>query len=389
MKTLILFFGFFLGIVLLSKFYCDFQVLSYLRIRKTCLLRSSNRTKNVFAIDLPEILVYKKVETAAYKSLSLYRPLLVSRIGGSSTAVKDQLDDDDPIVLRLEESAKAAKIASCLNGVEERLGPFFYGLCFFNILRNLEYHPNYQEKYLVKLLQVPKQDVIYVLVRGPKISIKPSINPRNKTLYGKHVPLAMVDAEYFKYFQDGVLSFSKLLKKEAEAIPFERYQLRFIGHGVGGVLAMFAALYLKRIKSMPKPKKLEVYTFGQPRMGNKLFALYVNRFLPGSVYRVTNMNDFVPKLLKSNTWYHHSTEYWINQRDCDCSASKEISRTEVYRCYGMRQYEDEHIEPTLCNADSEGTEESSIQAHFGPYFNYDGKSGQETIMANCPPLPID
>ncbi|KAG9293813.1 hypothetical protein G9A89_019151 [Geosiphon pyriformis] len=105
-----------------------------------------------------------------------------------------------------------------------------------------------------------------------------------------------------------------------------------LGHGVGGVYAIFAMLeFLKIRQDIP----LYVYTFGQPRFGNINFARYLNelkRLRKLHIYRVTHTDDKVPSLpatgLHGEEYFHSVTEVWISTEDCDCDSAS------IYFCYG-------------------------------------------------------
>jgi triacylglycerol lipase len=72
--------------------------------------------------------------------------------------------------------------------------------------------------------------------------------------------------------------------------------LWFTGHSQGGALAMLAARQSVEMGVIPQG----VYTFGQPKVGDLLFASNYEAMLPGKTYRVYNEGDSVvdnpPKL---------------------------------------------------------------------------------------------
>ncbi len=63
------------------------------------------------------------------------------------------------------------------------------------------------------------------------------------------------------------------------------------GHSLGGALAILAALELRWQQLTPAM----VVTFGQPRVGNNLFAQFYNAQLREITWRVVNQNDVVPR----------------------------------------------------------------------------------------------
>ncbi|CAN6467684.1 unnamed protein product [Victoria cruziana] len=78
------------------------------------------------------------------------------------------------------------------------------------------------------------------------------------------------------------------------------------GHSMGGAMAAFCALDLKVNYGADIT---QVITFGQPRIGNSVFASYFNEHIP-SAFRIINDHDMVPHLPPYYTYfprktYHH------------------------------------------------------------------------------------
>lgn len=85
-----------------------------------------------------------------------------------------------------------------------------------------------------------------------------------------------------------------------------------VGHSLGGALTTFCALQLKG--SIPGIV-LQVYSYGEPRVGSSLYANFVdNQLGTGNIFRTTHTTDAVPQLIpKTYVYQHHSTEYFIYQ----------------------------------------------------------------------------
>ena len=90
---------------------------------------------------------------------------------------------------------------------------------------------------------------------------------------------------------------------------FQPKSILVTGHSLGGVLATLAAIDIK--KSTGFLGKMQLYTFGQPRVGNAQFADYVTQIIPDDYYRVIHFTDPVPDLPSQLMGFKHSgTEIW-------------------------------------------------------------------------------
>ncbi|KJZ79344.1 hypothetical protein HIM_01495 [Hirsutella minnesotensis 3608] len=100
----------------------------------------------------------------------------------------------------------------------------------------------------------------------------------------------------------------------------EGYTTAISGHSLGGAIASLAYTSLKG-----GPFRMaEVYTYGQPRVGNAAFAKFVDGLsgataqAPGAYFRVTHADDGVPNLPPRFMNYVHSrTEYWESASAAD------------------------------------------------------------------------
>ena len=75
------------------------------------------------------------------------------------------------------------------------------------------------------------------------------------------------------------------------------------GHGSGGALAILAAADLANSHAIDA-----VYTFGQPRVGNKAFSTWYPTVVPNT-FRVIHYADLIPHLPPTTFlgFYHSST----------------------------------------------------------------------------------
>jgi hypothetical protein len=116
---------------------------------------------------------------------------------------------------------------------------------------------------------------------------------------------------------------------------YPTYDLTLVGHSLGGAVAAFAGLEM-----LARGLNPTITTFGEPRIGNKALADYVNiRFnlssnsttgLDTKLYRrVTHLSDPVP-LLPLDEWGYepHAGEIFISNPD----VPPEVA--DIYHCHG-------------------------------------------------------
>ncbi|KKA27795.1 hypothetical protein TD95_003567 [Thielaviopsis punctulata] len=138
----------------------------------------------------------------------------------------------------------------------------------------------------------------------------------------------------------------------AATAEFPSYKIIVTGHSLGGAMATLATAYLRNAFY-----KLDLYTYGSPRVGNLMFVQLVTNQL-GSENRVTKLDDPVPRLPPIFTGYYHtSPEYWIDEGADD---SVNTTASEITMCDGYAN--------TNCNGGQLGL---SIDAHL-TYFQHTG-----------------
>lgn len=91
------------------------------------------------------------------------------------------------------------------------------------------------------------------------------------------------------------------------------YQTIVTGHSLGGALANLCAANLKNISG---DSPISLYTYGSPRVGNRAFASYIEQEFGWNNFRVTHLNDPVPR--QPAGWLgfvHPGPEYHITAPD--------------------------------------------------------------------------
>ncbi|MDB6109779.1 MAG: lipase, class 3 [Pedosphaera sp.] len=112
---------------------------------------------------------------------------------------------------------------------------------------------------------------------------------RRSDVYGFHTGIYEALASVFEPLQNHIL-----------ALPPK--PMFITGHSLGGGEAMlFAFRWI-----MPGAPIQGVYTFGQPRIGNRAFAAAYNRDYRDRTFRFVNGEDIVPRLPGWLMGYHHA-----------------------------------------------------------------------------------
>lgn len=138
-------------------------------------------------------------------------------------------------------------------------------------------------------------------------------------------------AGFYKAWQSVANKTEAALTKYLKKYP--DYSITVTGHSLGGAIAGQAYPGLKSAGFNVG----KAYTFGQPRLGNKAFADFVDKLSGtteehiGDYYRTTHSFDGVPQLPNQNMGFHHSrTEFW--ERD---NKAGNQSAAKTYRCFGQ------------------------------------------------------
>ncbi|KAG9293387.1 hypothetical protein G9A89_003824 [Geosiphon pyriformis] len=233
---------------------------------------------------------------------------------------------------RLETAAQFASAAYCLSHEPDKLSQGVY--VGFYPVENVLYIAFHHTRSRWRVL--PKELIQYQ--NEPKARV-------DKELYNKYETFKQKLVNKFLNFWGAGKNINKII---------------FVGHYLGGVLAVFAALDFKRVqkdsqsklvikglkKNRPFPHypDIQVLTFGSPRFGDWEFSNFVNKELNQieiqnnliqKVWRITYQDDYIPQFpsQKGNTTYfHHTVEIWIGN-NCDCKLGKE----EIYECIGVRK----------------------------------------------------
>lgn len=118
-------------------------------------------------------------------------------------------------------------------------------------------------------------------------------------------------------------SLARSIKKDLESIGCGKTMpLLIVGHSLGGCLTMLALFRLRAAGF----NVVKGYTFGQPRVGDSVFARAFEAALAGvQVYRVTNRDDPVPHVYLRGPFQHVGTEvyYWDEAAHQTCTGNED------------------------------------------------------------------
>ncbi|CAL1413304.1 unnamed protein product [Linum trigynum] len=127
------------------------------------------------------------------------------------------------------------------------------------------------------------------------------------------MPDAMVHHGFYSAYHNtsirsGIL---KAIKKAKQY--YGELDIMLTGHSMGGAIAAFCALDLVVNR---EAENVQLMTFGQPRIGNAVFATYYQELVPNAI-RVVNGRDIVPHLppyysiFPTKTYHHFAREVWL------------------------------------------------------------------------------
>ena len=86
------------------------------------------------------------------------------------------------------------------------------------------------------------------------------------------------------------------------------YTIVITGHSLGAAIAAIAAVEIRNAGS-----NVDLYTYGQPRIGGSEISDYITNQKKGETFRVTHSDDPVPRLPSIVLGFRHiSPEYYIS-----------------------------------------------------------------------------
>lgn len=100
-----------------------------------------------------------------------------------------------------------------------------------------------------------------------------------------------------EYLKTVYLKFNQKLESKLEELflKYSDYQFIFTGHSLGGNMAAISILYSVKYGKLKESSEPVLFTFGQARTGNDIFANEVMKYVK-KIYRVTRKGDLVTSI---------------------------------------------------------------------------------------------
>lgn len=185
---------------------------------------------------------------------------------------------------------------------------------------------------------IPSTESIYVVLRGTSSIINWLDDLEVKLVNYTSFPDCNCKVHYGFYksvlgIKNMTIDYVKILKKE-----YPNYSVIVTGHSYGAATGQLLAMELVK-----ENIKVKLYNYGQPRVGDKNYAMYVNKFLD-EYYRTTHNKDLVVHLPPNNNfdYFHSCIEIYENEsnilvtcseencEDPNCSNQYKIYQTNTY-----------------------------------------------------------
>ncbi|KAI1827888.1 extracellular lipase [Xylaria intraflava] len=137
------------------------------------------------------------------------------------------------------------------------------------------------------------------------------------------------------------------------------YKIVFTGHSLGAAVSSLGGAYARQAGF-----EVDIINYGSPRVGNVAFATFLSNS-PGAEYRVTHLDDPVPRLPPILFSYAHTTpELWLSDGK---DYTDDYGVKDIKECDGVQSVD--------CNASTLGLDIISHLHYLGP-------------IAGCSPIEI-
>ncbi|KAG1057643.1 hypothetical protein G6F43_000532 [Rhizopus delemar] len=154
------------------------------------------------------------------------------------------------------------------------------------------------------------QKTLFLVFRGTTSYQQSVVDMTANLIPFSKVSGAMVHAGFYNSVKEVINNYYPKIQAEIKANP--NYKVVVTGHSLGGAQALIAGVDLyDRDPSLFNAKNVEIYTIGQPRVGNTKFAQWVDS-TGIAIHRSVHTRDVVPHVpSKSLGFLHVGVESWI------------------------------------------------------------------------------
>ncbi|KAG0743970.1 hypothetical protein G6F57_009557 [Rhizopus arrhizus] len=154
------------------------------------------------------------------------------------------------------------------------------------------------------------QKTIFLVFRGTTSYQQSVVDMTANFVPFSKVSGAMVHAGFYNSVKEVINNYYPKIQSAIKANP--DYKVVVTGHSLGGAQALIAGVDLyDRDPSLFNSKNVEIYTIGQPRVGNTKFAKWVDS-TGISIHRSVHTRDIVPHVPPRTIGYLHvGVESWI------------------------------------------------------------------------------
>ncbi|KAG9290526.1 hypothetical protein G9A89_002501 [Geosiphon pyriformis] len=181
-----------------------------------------------------------------------------------------------------------------------------YGFCFA-MSRGVAYSP---DLYGLSGYDIEKKEIYVILSYHGKVGKKLFFTEEKPPPFTAYKPVNGSEILLNQLLYQEFLLARKNFTQQIRPLIQDGYTIHITSWGVGAAFAVLCALAITEEFSQTMGK-VNLYTFGQPRIGNENFAKYVNSRV--QAFRVTRKHDEWPITPSFQYGFvHHNTEYWIS-----------------------------------------------------------------------------
>ncbi|KAG9298058.1 hypothetical protein G9A89_018141 [Geosiphon pyriformis] len=211
-------------------------------------------------------------------------------------------------------------------------------------------------------------------IKADELSQKEWLSRKNDLVDYPGIEGGKVDGAFYSKYLETQGIMAKMLADISNESKI--YRIVLVAYGIGAVYGILTILELLKNASV---ENIYMYSYGQPRIGNRIFADYVDQIENLLIARITFKDDFVTQMPVNahDEYLHYALEYWIASEGCSCDDEIVFTCPPILREINGYHYNDENMN---CNKQFN---EPNIESHNGPYFGYK----MDICLEVPPPFP--